>query len=79
MAKEVDDLPFDREGYARVSEVSQYLGLSSSLIYEMINKEPPDLPHVRFGKNAIRIPRRAVVEFAERQLAGESRGTSASR
>jgi excisionase family DNA binding protein len=63
---EATKLPFDREGFAEVSEVAEYLSLSTTSIYNLI--AAGDLPHARFGQ-AIRIPRRAVVEYSNRKLA----------
>ena len=61
-------LPFDREGFATVREVCEYLGLSPTTVHEMINREPPAFPAARFGKNGIRIARRGVVAFADSRL-----------
>jgi excisionase family DNA binding protein len=58
--------PFDREGFATVSETADYLGLSISSVYAMVRKG--DLPHGKFAGNSIRIPRAAVVTYATERM-----------
>lgn len=68
-ATEAPKLPFDREGFAEVSEVAEFMGLSTTTVYALCNSG--ELPSGRFGKAAIRIPRKAVVEYVDRKLRGE--------
>jgi excisionase family DNA binding protein len=53
------------EGLDKVTEVAKFFRLSVAQIYVMMNRG--DLPFIRVGK-CRRIPHRAVVEFATRNL-----------
>lgn len=60
-------LPFDREGYASVLEVAEYLSFSTGAIYDLIGEGI--LPSARLGsRKGIRIPRAAVVALLQREL-----------
>ena len=54
-------------GLMTVSEVARFLGLSRASIYLLM--ERGELPWVKLGR-ARRVPRRAVVELASRNLLG---------
>jgi excisionase family DNA binding protein len=55
------------EGFADVPEAAEFLGLSRSTIYKLM--EDGSLPYAKFGK-ARRIPWRAVREYGDRCLVG---------
>jgi excisionase family DNA binding protein len=63
------DLPHSHdlitEGLQRISETARFLGVSRSLVYQLINTGV--LPSVRIGRSR-RIPIRAVRELAARNL-----------
>jgi excisionase family DNA binding protein len=63
MASKGTDLVID--GLARIAEAVTFLGLSRSKLYELM--DCGDLPYVRLGRSR-RIPRRALVELAARNL-----------
>jgi excisionase family DNA binding protein len=50
-------------GFVGVTEASKFLGLSRATLYKLMNDR--DLPFALFGR-ARRIPRRALVAYAER-------------
>ena len=56
------------EGLMSVRNVARFLGVSRSLVYELMGWG--ELPWVKLGR-ARRIPRRAVVDLAARRLIGE--------
>lgn len=53
------------EGLQRISEAARFLGISRSLVYQLINAG--DLPTVRIGRSR-RIPTNAVLELAANRL-----------
>lgn len=56
-----------RDGFAEVAQAQEYLRLSRSSIYKLMEKG--DLLYARFGRTR-RIPWRSLREFAARQLVG---------
>ena len=52
-------------GLDRIREAANFLGISISQAYALMASG--DLPYVKFGKSR-RIPRRALVEFAKKNL-----------
>ena len=67
--------PQDREalcgdGLLTVREAAEFLSISRSKLYEMMDNG--ELPFVKLGRSR-RVPRRAVVELAARELRGGSR------
>jgi excisionase family DNA binding protein len=54
------------QGLVGVAEAGKFLGLSRSMVYLLM--EQGRLPFAKIGK-ARRIPRRALVDFAEQSLA----------
>jgi excisionase family DNA binding protein len=54
-----------QDGLDRVSDVARFLRLSQSSIYGLM--ERGELPYVKLGKSR-RVPHRAVVEFAARNV-----------
>jgi excisionase family DNA binding protein len=58
------------DGFADVPEAAEYLCLSRSTVYKMMDNN--DLPYAKFGK-ARRIPWRALREYAGRCLIGCAR------
>ena len=59
------------EGLDRIQDVARFLRLSRSQIYALMHRGA--LPYVRIGRSR-RVPHRAVVELAERNMvvAGDS-------
>ncbi len=55
------------DGLVRVAEAQEFSGLSRSKLYELM--EAGDLAYVKIGR-ARRIPRRALIELAARNLTG---------
>jgi excisionase family DNA binding protein len=53
------------DGFALVNEAAQFLRVSRSKVYMLM--DAGELPYARFGRNR-RIPRRALMEYAERSL-----------
>ena len=53
------------DGFMTVDEVAEYLSLSRTTIYQML--ERGQLPSAKFGRMR-RIPRKAVVEYANKLL-----------
>lgn len=53
------------DGFAAVSEACEFLRLSRSTVYALM--DAGQLRYARFGR-ARRIPRKAMVEYAERNL-----------
>jgi excisionase family DNA binding protein len=53
------------DGLDRIPEVSRFLGISRSQIYALMDSGM--LPYVRIGRSR-RVPHRAVVELAQRNL-----------
>lgn len=60
-----NDGPFDREGFASVADVARFLGLGSQAVYNLLYSGA--IPHAKFG-GTIRVPRKDVVEYVQRQL-----------
>lgn len=58
-------VPIEKEGYATIEEGRNYLSLSRSKMYELLETE---LPTARFGR-ARRIPWTALREYARRCMA----------
>ncbi len=56
------------DGLQRISEAARFLGISRSLVYQLINAG--DLPTVRIGRTR-RIPTKAVLELAADRLVCE--------
>jgi len=54
-------------GLDKVQEVARFLKLSVASVYKLMDKG--DLPYVKIGRSR-RIPHRAVVELAARNLVG---------
>jgi excisionase family DNA binding protein len=54
-------------GLERVREAARFLGISLSQTYVLMDRG--ELPYVKFGKSR-RIPRKALIEFAKRNLIG---------
>jgi excisionase family DNA binding protein len=52
--------------YLRIEFVANFLGLPRSTCYALVASG--ELPSVRFGRRGLRIPRRQLAEWAERQL-----------
>jgi excisionase family DNA binding protein len=55
------------DGLNRIDEAAEFLGLSRSQIYALM--EAQELVYVKIGRSR-RIPRRALIEFAARCLRG---------
>jgi excisionase family DNA binding protein len=55
------------DGLDRVREAAKFLAISVSQAYVLMDRG--ELPYVKFGKSR-RIPRRALIEFAKRNLIG---------
>jgi excisionase family DNA binding protein len=55
------------EGLVPVSEAAEFLGVSRSMVYVLM--ENGQLPYVKIGR-ARRIPRRALLAFAAERLRG---------
>jgi excisionase family DNA binding protein len=55
------------EGLISVSEAAEFLGVSRSMVYVLM--EDGQLPYVKIGR-ARRIPRRALLAFAAERLRG---------
>jgi excisionase family DNA binding protein len=53
------------EGLARIRDAAQFLGVSVAQLYVFMGRG--DLPFVKLGKSR-RIPRRALIELAARNL-----------
>jgi excisionase family DNA binding protein len=64
-AESASEVSLVGEGFAKVAEAVQFLGLSRAKIYQMM--DAGDLVYAKFGKSR-RIPRRALIELAERAL-----------
>ena len=61
-----EPLIHSNENLMDVQEVSAFLNLSKSKIYEMCNKDPARIPHVRLD-NTIRFVRSDLVKWVEKQ------------
>ena len=66
------DIDLVSEGLMTVREAAEFLGLSRSTVYELM--ESGELPFAKIGK-ARRIPRRAVTAFAASRMVGAVPGT----
>jgi excisionase family DNA binding protein len=56
------------DGFVPVAGAEEFLGLSRAKIYQLM--ESGELPFAKFGKSR-RIPRRALVGYAERCMVGQ--------
>jgi excisionase family DNA binding protein len=61
------------DGLTSVSEAGRFLGLSRTTLYELM--DTGELPYCKIG-GARRVPRRALVELAERALVGRASATA---
>lgn len=64
---EADERSITGEGFVTVSEAAKFLSLSRAKIYLMM--DAGELRFAKFGKSR-RIPRRALLELAERAVVG---------
>ena len=55
------------DGFVGVAQAGEFLGLSRAKLYQLMDNQ--ELIYAKFGK-ARRIPRRALVEYANRCLIG---------
>ena len=62
-----NDIDLVSEGLMTVRKAAEFLGLSRSTVYALM--ESGELPFAKIGK-ARRIPRRAVAEFAASRMVG---------
>ncbi len=62
-----DVSPIMADGFIDVVEAGKFLGLSRATIYQLMDKG--ELPYCKFRKSR-RIPRRALVEYAQSCLVG---------
>jgi excisionase family DNA binding protein len=53
------------DGCIKLDEAQRFLQVSRSTLYELM--DAGELPYLRFGRNR-RIPRRALIEFAQRAI-----------
>jgi excisionase family DNA binding protein len=53
------------EGFMRVPQAAEFLGVSRSTVYELMDKG--QLPYAKFGRSR-RIPKRALMEFAAQSV-----------
>ncbi len=65
MAVEAVEVPLSSDGFIDVAGASDFLKLSRATIYSLM--ERGEIPYAKFGKSR-RIPRRALQEFAEKNL-----------
>jgi len=64
---EAEQRPVTEDGFVTVGEAAKFLSLSRAKIYLMM--DAGELRFAKFGKSR-RIPRRALLELAERSLVG---------
>jgi excisionase family DNA binding protein len=60
--------PIADEGFADVAEAAEFLSMSRSTVYKLM--DAGQLAYAKFGKSR-RIPRRALREFGERSMIGQ--------
>jgi excisionase family DNA binding protein len=58
------------DGLDRIKQAAQFLGISRSQTYLLM--DAGELPFVKIGRSR-RIPHRALIEFAARNLTGDSK------
>jgi len=66
MSKVSHNEPDNHEGFVTVREAATYLHLGINSVYRLIQSRL--LPSARFGSRSVRIPRKALYEYAEKSL-----------
>lgn len=69
---EVHTLELDHKALLTVEEAGAYLGIGRTLAWELICKK--QLPCVRLGQRCVRVPRRELDAWIERQVREDGGG-----